>query len=304
MSKIIIIEGPDGAGKTTLAQYYARQGFEYRHEGPSPPGITALDYYASKLLEYKRSGRDFVLDRFHLGAFVYGRVLRGKEEIDTNELEIFQRLLSAFNVDVILAIAPFKDCYATWKARRNAELIGSKSKFKEVFQLWRSVQKDYKKRWYSHLWNYKSEKTPPTVSSLPELPEGTIGSPAASYLFIGEKSNGRLDLPFFTMSNSSGFFYWSLIKAGYHERELALVNAFKLNGVPYNLADALGALPNVRSVIALGNKAYEEFLYQVHHNSIFKIWLPDIRKLPHPQYWKRFHFNKTAQYVKLLKEAR
>ena len=69
----LVIEGPDGAGKTTLAQALCASGYAYRHEGPPPPTVPALRYYAGILA---RLEQPTLLDRFHLGELVYGPIVR------------------------------------------------------------------------------------------------------------------------------------------------------------------------------------------------------------------------------------
>lgn len=73
---MIVIEGPDGVGKTTFAnkllEYSARNGepMTYHHMTRPSPGF---DYFNDYVL--MGIGGNIVRDRFHLGAVVYGQML-------------------------------------------------------------------------------------------------------------------------------------------------------------------------------------------------------------------------------------
>ena len=71
---IVIIEGCDGTGKTTLAKKIAKKfKLKYLHESAPPkPGY---EYYAEKALTLPNN---CVVDRFHLGECVYPRIKKGK----------------------------------------------------------------------------------------------------------------------------------------------------------------------------------------------------------------------------------
>lgn len=77
---IIIFEGPDGSGKTTLARATVELLAQVDLDRPalymhaSAPERHPLVEYTSPL----RPGRNYVLDRWHLGEMIYGQLYRGK----------------------------------------------------------------------------------------------------------------------------------------------------------------------------------------------------------------------------------
>lgn len=75
---LILLEGGDGTGKTTLARELVDlTGGQYLHA--SAPTRHPLVEYTAPLAEYKRgSGQTIVCDRWHVGELVYGPRYRGK----------------------------------------------------------------------------------------------------------------------------------------------------------------------------------------------------------------------------------
>lgn len=71
---IIILEGCDKTGKTTLAEYL-RDKHKYEIVKCSQPKGDPFLEYIHKL---KKAGKNVVFDRFHLGEEVYGPIYRGK----------------------------------------------------------------------------------------------------------------------------------------------------------------------------------------------------------------------------------
>lgn len=83
---LILLEGPDGAGKTTLAQRLhdrldADGGCAVLRKGPPPDGATAQSEYGAAALDggYEPGcGSHLVCDRWHWSEAVYGPILRGR----------------------------------------------------------------------------------------------------------------------------------------------------------------------------------------------------------------------------------
>lgn len=85
---IILLEGPDGAGKSSLASALAlRLGPECRivHTGPPKPGEVAMVSYSRAVREACGRGGYTVFDRLHVGELVYGPILRGGSQLTTRQ---------------------------------------------------------------------------------------------------------------------------------------------------------------------------------------------------------------------------
>jgi len=105
---VIIIEGADGVGKTTAAEYLAKKMGEllqrsseacYRHmDRPSP----RFDHF----MEYAQQVGPVVQDRFHLGNVVYQRMLaKGQGGLDAKRFCMVQRYLRWQGALVIVLVA-------------------------------------------------------------------------------------------------------------------------------------------------------------------------------------------------------
>lgn len=89
---ILIVEGTDGVGKTEFARWYAdRIGATYLHAGP-PHSTDPFEEYLDSL----EIGRNYVLDRWHLGEIVWP-VLFGRKSLFANGWDTWTALNSALN---------------------------------------------------------------------------------------------------------------------------------------------------------------------------------------------------------------
>lgn len=94
---LVIIEGVDGVGKTTVAE--ALQGLtdgELLHA--SQPKGDWQDEYILPLDGYHPTmgGRHIICDRWHLGEMVYGPLYRGEVMYDSNQFILIETILLAY----------------------------------------------------------------------------------------------------------------------------------------------------------------------------------------------------------------
>lgn len=91
---IIIIEGADGSGKTTLAEKLAKQtGFELVHRSqPKTEEEKAkmLDMYTTTI----KSGKNMIFDRCWYSEMVYGPIMRDASVISYPKMYELERLLT------------------------------------------------------------------------------------------------------------------------------------------------------------------------------------------------------------------
>jgi thymidylate kinase len=114
---IVIIEGPDGAGKTTFAKGIV--GAAYHHEGQPPAGAYSLlgYYYGKVAAAHAETQGPIVFDRLALGELVYGPILRGGARLTYSDYAAFIKETRKLGAVHVLCLPP-KDCARTnWKRR-------------------------------------------------------------------------------------------------------------------------------------------------------------------------------------------
>ena len=100
---MVIVEGIDGVGKTTLVDYIVEQGLEKHHFNYDEKNMDLYNKYMSVLYS---SNLNKVLDRSFISEMVYGPVIRGKSKL---ELEQYKRLLLEYKkngTSIIYLTAP------------------------------------------------------------------------------------------------------------------------------------------------------------------------------------------------------
>ena len=145
---IVILDGPDGAGKTTLANKLAevaeKQGYTpyYRHLGA--PVRAAWDEHKEALLEYIRlafSGKKnlVIADRYFMSEAIYGHIYRQGSEYPYAARH-FDRLLYRYGALRVVCAPPVEyvvQTHATLKSQR-AEMYsdGMQSIAQMYYDLW------------------------------------------------------------------------------------------------------------------------------------------------------------------------
>jgi hypothetical protein len=123
---MIIIEGPDGSGKSTLIKTLGLPskrvkalrggvgGTKFDGTGDGLAGWggddpAVLCYY--RLID-RHAHEDVAYDRFHLSEAAYGPILRGVQELDAGALALLKHYLVGYGVRVVLCLPPFETTLA------------------------------------------------------------------------------------------------------------------------------------------------------------------------------------------------
>lgn len=86
----VIIVGPDGAGKTSLAKYFEKQGFKYVKRDKPKNDREKQDMLNMYIMQANLKG-DYVYDRFAYCEAVYGPIMRDKSVITDEMLRFLEK---------------------------------------------------------------------------------------------------------------------------------------------------------------------------------------------------------------------
>lgn len=296
--KLIILEGPDGAGKTTLATILAEKyKYHVRHAGPPAPGLgeeETLANYLVPVIKAHEAGRATVFDRLHLGELTYGPVMRGGTAMTPRVLNLLERYYSAVDAQVVMCLSPWRTCFNNWLRNRQQEYVQKVEDFNKIYR--RYARFIFQER-RPYLWfDYTRHRANTVAQALVALggrplPPGLVGAQQPRFLFLGERAVTPWDLAFMTTGGCSGWFYQVLAAAGYREEEVAFANVLTRRANRKEIK----VPASVVQVVALGEWAAA----RVDANEF-----PGAVKLPHPQYVKRFKSKGRAAYVQRLAEIR
>jgi hypothetical protein len=129
---IIILEGPDGSGKTVLAHHLIEAfKLSYSHEGPTPEDQNPTTYYCQKLWSFRDV--PVVLDRFALGERVYGPIVRKRDRLGESGWAAFQKVCQDLCVIQIVCLPPYPMCLKTWENRQDREWLESSRLLLETY---------------------------------------------------------------------------------------------------------------------------------------------------------------------------
>ena len=132
---LIILEGPDGSGKTTFANDFIKENkdFRYHHEGPTPDVDDVLDYYCSVIDNVKN--QHTVIDRCALGECVYGPAVRGIDKLGKDGWAKFQLFLSSVSTPIsqLVFLPPYDVCYRNWYKTIKDQLYKKHMHFVETY---------------------------------------------------------------------------------------------------------------------------------------------------------------------------
>lgn len=109
---LIILEGLDRTGKSSVAQWYQNKGYEVIHMSAPPKGVSP-DQYTGEMVDLLSSlaGKDVVLDRSHYGErvwpFIYGR----DPLISEDDMEILREIEATLDITRILMHDPNSEAH-------------------------------------------------------------------------------------------------------------------------------------------------------------------------------------------------
>ena len=137
---IYIIEGPDGSGKTTLANTISKQtGYPIIHR-TQPKSQEEKDAMMAEYLHIIKTGRNVIFDRCWYSEMVYGRVMRDKSYIDYPQMYALEKALTKHGALLIYCTG---DKNILWQraTSRGEDYITSKETFVTICNEYNNVIK-------------------------------------------------------------------------------------------------------------------------------------------------------------------
>ncbi len=314
--KLIIIEGPDGAGKSRLVENLVKlldgRGLvEVAHHGPYPGEKRIADHYLASFAagreQYQPAPDYVILDRCWLSELVYGPIFREAVRLSSAELRILTRAALGCETVVVYALPGADVCVKNMAGREKDNYLTARpDRFKRLYAAYRDQWRELMKLTGlpTIVYNYAADPNARGLAQLlphralpPNLGPGAGSWKRGVYLLVGEQPGqtqlGELassDVPFSGFAGCSPWLADQLDRFGVPESRLYWVNALNRNGQRTDHAFVEDLKP--RGIIALGAIAEE--------------WCRDsmpYATIPHPQYWKRFHAREEYDLARAFADA-
>lgn len=140
---IYIIEGPDGAGKTTLVEQLRKSNYNavVKHFGAPQTPEEADNYYKvyANAINDKRDDEVLIFDRSWYSDMVYGPVMRNREEMTQEHADMLSAMVVARGGGIIIyCTAPIKTLWARCQ-RRGETYLQSQAQLQSISILYGMV---------------------------------------------------------------------------------------------------------------------------------------------------------------------
>lgn len=135
---LLIIEGPDGSGKTTLAQQLSRQtGYPIVHRS-QPKTEEEKKLMMGEYLQAIKTNRNVIFDRCWYSEMAYGPVMRDDSVISYPEMYELERQLAKVGAMIIYCTGPEP---ALWMrcTRRGEDYVTSRDNFKAIYKNYEDI---------------------------------------------------------------------------------------------------------------------------------------------------------------------
>lgn len=283
--QLVLLEGPDGGGKTTLGRALeALDGYVYQHNGPPPVSERSVFWWqlrglcpavgrAEPLPPGDASPARWVVDRSWPSEQVYHQFAGRPDAFDPLVHRMFERYLLGVNGAVVLCLPSFNRAASAWQARAavGGELVGDLAQFSTIYEhyvTWQATTSVPVLRY-----DYEHHSMAALRAALAQLQSARHRNPAphhlsgnagdARLLVVGEQYNtsaappGGPFVPFAGEGRNGKFLSFELTHAGLTERDLAWVNARQPNGdlTPHQVLSSFVRERDEVAVLTLGTTA-------------------------------------------------
>jgi len=306
---MIIVEGCDGTGKTTLAQLLVKTDKRLTYVHESVPPESGYKYYLRRALELPQN---VVVDRFHLGELVYPVIKKDRREPLTwwQQLHV-ELVLNARGAMLVLMTADEKFLKNVFKTRGETFITEA-----DIFDVKKLFTVAYRRSLIRRKLSLEIVKVTADVTQ--QIIEAHIvliklvnvfkhhefsGSPIVNCVMLVGDAYGDGGVvgtlrrrAFASPTGSSAYLARALAKLPRKIlNQLYITNANKHLDVEqskFELAEEVRKL-HPAAVVALGRRASKVLeAINVKH-----------RQVPHPQWWRRFKHHSLSAYSAMILDA-
>lgn len=298
---ITVFEGPDGAGKSTVAKAFAYESTVIHHHGPYHGERDIARKYFDSMFPAYAGLRSMILDRSWLSEPIYGAAFReGENRIRIGQRRILERLALSRRGVVVLCLPKRETVLNNWaiKNGQGLEYLTKEMAVDHVYDLYKDLRTELPIVVYDYqdtITDGLKNRVEAARGARPEGPGAGRWRIGSQILLVGDRPNATTTGPHVPLGglSSTGCSVWlaeRLEEAKIPETALYWVNAFTAGGRSESSAFIRRLQP--RAVIAMGTEAAQ----WCHHHDVKY----DVE--PHPQFWKRFHHHKPYSLIERLKE--
>lgn len=290
---LIIIEGADGVGKTTLAQRLAAKlDAKIIHKGP--PTEHPLVEYEHGVYDYVPYGEHIICDRWHLGEVVYGPILRDKSQLDTPMRMHVDMLLDRLGALIVHVSGDAETAVA--RATERGDTLVDTEQIPKIMRKYSELMENLLITPMAvSLHNTRSDTTLGVISMYAAKKQQDalhwgvfptyIGPARPQYLLLGERHGPDFRSAFVPFPSTSGHYLLDAISR-------TSFNNFGAANACEEDVTALWDKLHRPCVVALGSVAAKAVPGNIPYGIV-----------PHPQYIRRFWPEAREPYVKALEHA-
>jgi thymidylate kinase len=159
---LIIVEGPDGSGKTTLIDKITdRHDALIEHHGPYLGEENILHHYVTSLsIALSTNPRLTIMDRCWLSEGIYGPIMRQRNRLGQRQQTALEILAREADACLVFCLPPYTVCEKNWQARLKDEYVQRSDKLKAIYDAYKADYSSWIRRGFASpviLFDYTSE---------------------------------------------------------------------------------------------------------------------------------------------------
>jgi thymidylate kinase len=160
VKRLIILEGPDGGGKTTLgAKLSQHLGVDVTNHGPYKGEAQIWKHYFDSMLPAYAEQCDVILDRCWLAEPIYGRVFRGGlNRLEFWQTRILEHVAASCKTTVLYCLPGVEACMRTFNKRRELEMLSNDAQLRDVYYGYLDQAAEPCKFGRALVYNYRTDK--------------------------------------------------------------------------------------------------------------------------------------------------